>query len=448
VSRREPGTGSVAFAAPGAATFGAVLVGLLLIAAATQARCAERNAAVGQKLETVEQALEAGKAHKAELDQRSAQIASERAALRQQLIASARATQDEEQQITDVESTLQTLGDQERIETVALAERRGQLAITLAALERLALYPPEALVALPQSPVDTVRSAILLRAAIPEVEARADKLRDDLTSMRELRVEIYQQRRSLTDAKAKLDADHRRVASLLAQQDQLYRATEAERAAIAARVERLSSEAKDLHDLMDRVEKDRVLREAERGAAPRPSRAPAPSSSAGTAQSPGTGSNEQVASLPPQGAAGFARPPNIRPMSGAEGHLILPARGTIVREFGSADAAGVPAKGLTIRTRPGAQVVAPYDGQIVFAGPFRGYGQILIIEHSEGYHTLLSGLARIDVVAGQWVLAGEPVGVMGPGVSGTPELYVELRRNDRPINPLPWLAFHNGKVSG
>ena len=119
-----------------------------------------------------------------------------------------------------------------------------------------------------------------------------------------------------------------------------------------------------------------------------------------------------------------------------------------VKKGGAPEPAGTTSKGLTIRTRPDAQVVAPYDGQVVFAGLFRGYGQILIIEHSEGYHTLLSGLSRIDAVPGQWILAGEPVGVMGSREGSAPELYVELRRNGRPINPLPWLALHNGKVSG
>nr|WP_242480579.1 peptidoglycan DD-metalloendopeptidase family protein [Rhodovibrio sodomensis] len=123
----------------------------------------------------------------------------------------------------------------------------------------------------------------------------------------------------------------------------------------------------------------------------------------------------------------------------------------------------VSAKGIEIVTRPGAQVVAPYDGKVVYAGPFRGYGRILIIEHGGRYHSLLAGLERIDAVVGQWVLAGEPVGVMaggatagGTGAGGqinppagrTPKLYVELRRTGQPINPLPWLARTGDKVRG
>ena len=88
-------------------------------------------------------------------------------------------------------------------------------------------------------------------------------------------------------------------------------------------------------------------------------------------------------------------------------------------------------------------VRAPFDGKIVFTGPFRGYGRILIIEHGEGYHTLLAGFSRIDVVPDQWLLAGEPVGILGRPESGNPSLYMELRSNGRPINPLPWLAARN-----
>ena len=93
-------------------------------------------------------------------------------------------------------------------------------------------------------------------------------------------------------------------------------------------------------------------------------------------------------------------------------------------------------------------MVAPYDGQVVYAGPFRGYGQILIIEHGESYHTLLAGIERIDAVEGQWVLAGEPVGTMERQGTELPKLYLELRHAGQPINPLPWLANFDNKVQG
>ena len=144
----------------------------------------------------------------------------------------------------------------------------------------------------------------------------------------------------------------------------------------------------------------------------------------------------------------LARPDHIRPFPDAQASLRIPARGRVVLRYGQSRADQGASKGISIRARGGAQVVAPYDGQVVYAGPFRRYGQILIIEHGGRYHTLLAGLDRIHAVVGQWLLAGEPVGVLGSPQSGHPELYFELRRAGQPINPLPWLATTGDKVRG
>jgi septal ring factor EnvC (AmiA/AmiB activator) len=121
--------------------------------------------------------------------------------------------------------------------------------------------------------------------------------------------------------------------------------------------------------------------------------------------------------------------------------------GRVARRYGETDELGQSARGVALETRPGAQVVAPFDGRIMFAGPFRGYGQILIIEHGDGYHSLLAGLERIDGAVGQWLVAGEPVGAMKSG-GAKPKLYLELRRHGQPINPLPFLATRDDKGTG
>ena len=105
-------------------------------------------------------------------------------------------------------------------------------------------------------------------------------------------------------------------------------------------------------------------------------------------------------------------------------------------------------KGLTITTPPGAQVTATYDGTVVYAGKFRDYGLLLIIEHGEGYHSLLAGMALVEGTVGQWLLAGEPVGSMARSKSGKPTIYMELRRNGQPVNPNLWLATKEGKTNG
>ena len=200
-------------------------------------------------------------------------------------------------------------------------------------------------------------------------------------------------------------------------------------------------------------------------AAPEPtvaaSEEPAPQASAG---------EEQVAALsPPRSEAPL---PSSRLFSEAKGLVRLPVTGPVLREFGAPNGLGGRMQGLQISTRPDAQVVAPFDGKIVFAGPFRRYGQLLIISVGEGYHVLLAGMSRINGTAGQTVLAGEPVGTMGPSLSTDslaeddgaaerdggsdgnakagkrPMLYIEFRKDGDPINPRPWLMMSDKKARG
>jgi septal ring factor EnvC (AmiA/AmiB activator) len=132
----------------------------------------------------------------------------------------------------------------------------------------------------------------------------------------------------------------------------------------------------------------------------------------------------------------------LRPMNKMRGLMPLPARGKVIARYGQKDAAGSAQKGIVLQTRARAQVIAPADGVVAFAGSFRGYGQLLIMEHGGGYHTLLSGLDRIDATVGQRLLMGEPVGTMGP--ADAPSLYFELRHDGQSINPMPWLTARKG----
>ena len=89
----------------------------------------------------------------------------------------------------------------------------------------------------------------------------------------------------------------------------------------------------------------------------------------------------------------------------------------------------------------------PYHGLRPVAGPCHGDGQILIIDREGGYDSPIAGLERLDVPVGQRLTAGEPAGIMPKGEE-RPRLYLELHHGGQPINPLPWLATSNEKVSG
>jgi septal ring factor EnvC (AmiA/AmiB activator) len=341
--------------------------------------------------------------HRAENLQKSAEsLATEAARLRAESVAAAKTAQDLETSLSQMEAELAELDAREAAKTRALYGERDRLARLLAAMERIARHPPAALIAEPDGPADAVRGAILLRASVPAVEDRARALGAELSELSDLRGDIAKRRAEATEASRALEGELKRIAALTEEKLGLESRARAEGKEEAKHAAALAAKADDLRELLARIEA---------------ARKPSP-----------------------------AKPPSAKRGAAAE-TAALPARGEIVRGFGDDDEIGGKAKGLTIRTRAGAQVVAPADGEVVFAGPFRGLGQLLIIASGTDYHALLGGLDRIDAEVGQSVLAGEPVGVMG-SPKGAPRLYFELRRKGQPINPLPWLAAGNSKVNG
>jgi septal ring factor EnvC (AmiA/AmiB activator) len=320
----------------------------------------------------------------------------------------------------------------------------------LGALERLARLPPEAMIALPVAPQDTLRSAILLRAAVPQLELQATALRRDIEALAVVRDEIIAKRADQQAQARALGEERARLGALLARKAALENQTLAERQKAIETADKLAGEATDLRELLVGIAADRKTRElAAREVAATAARA-AETGRGDLAQAPSRtpvpGPGQALQSPPaPSQVASLAVPP-LGTFSQARGRLAFPAQGRMVQAFGERLSTGGEARGMTLETQPAAQIVAPYDGQVVFAGPFRDYGQLLIIEHGEGYHMLLAGFERIDSAVNQTLLAGEPVGVMPAAESS--RLYIELRQGGRPINPLPWLATPIGKVSG
>ena len=190
-----------------------------------------------------------------------------------------------------------------------------------------------------------------------------------------------------------------------------------------------SSKAKNLRDLLDELERQKELarkkqEEAERLAALKRQK------ELKRQKTPHVISTKEHEDIKKQAKGGrFAK---------AKGSLSRPVRGTVITEYGQMLSKGVTSKGIVYKTRPEAQVIAPYDGTVIFSGPFKGYGNIIIVEHGDGYLSLLAGLGVIDCEPGQMLLAGEPVGTMPD--SSNAKLYVEIRKDRHPINPAPWFA--------
>ena len=396
---------------------------------------------VGERLQDIERALRDSRQRDSSLQEKAAALARDVAELRAELIRAARKTQEHEAALADLESRLAELDDDEKAKAEALIGGRQRLSELLGALERLARLPPEAMIALPASPQDTLRSAILLRAAVPELEKQARRLRREIEDLARVRDEIIDKRAGQQAQAEALSEERARLGSLLARKAGLEKQTLTERTKAAAAAKSLAGQARDLRELLVRIEADRKTQDIAARKAAAEAEARATREAAQMAQRPGT----ERETAPQVAMLGVPRPGSI---GQAKGRMALPAQGRVVQAFGERLNGGGESRGVVLETQPAAQIVAPYDGHVVFAGSFRDYGQLLIIEHGEGYHTLLAGFERIDSAVSQTLLAGEPVGVMAPPTAGTPRLYIELRQNGRPINPLPWMATPLSKVSG
>jgi murein hydrolase activator len=431
------------------------LLAPLIIAAVAVCGSAHAGDAPQSQLEAVQKQLEQTKQQQQTLSQQSTALAGEIEQLRAQQVAAAQFVQAHETALTRLEAQRTQLTQDIKTKGAELQKRRSEQQTVLAALLHLARNPPIGLALADGTPIDLLRGGILMGAAVPPLVERAKRLGSELQTMNDLQDQLRNaeaQHRGEADALAK---EQTKLAALASQKSILQRQAAQGAATSAQQVERLASQASDLKDLIERAEaaeRAREAREAREAEARRKREAEAARLAASAAATPrpenrASGGNpaeqQAVAAAPPDPA----RPAGIRPFSQAQGRMVVPAAGEMVVSFGGPAPAGESAKGITFATRPGAEVVAPFDGRVVFAGAFRGYGQILIIGHSDGYHSLVAGLDRIDSSVGQWLVAGEPIGRMSAN-EAKPRLYLELRHNGQPINPLPWLATRDEKVKG
>lgn len=439
---------------------------VLAAGAGSAARAAGDQApAPASKLQDVEQQLERKKGRAEELAREREALRDEIATLRRQAIAAAREAQNLESELDAIEYTLAALRAEEARLDHSLDEQREKLTETLAALQRVALLPPESLLGQPGEPLDLARGALLLGVAVPEIEAQAARLRRDLETLAELHDQIEEQRRDLGQAASRLAGEREKLDGLVERKQALEAEAGADQQALERQVAGLADEAQSLRDLIERLEADRRRREeqarrareaAERAAAAAEARARAEAArqaaqaAAPAAPAPAPApADTQVAAAPSPPPATLEQPPGLRRFSGGAHTLVLPVRGRVARRFGApAERAFESPQGLSLAARGGSTVVAPYDGRIAYAGRFRGYGLILIIEHGDEYHSLVAGFDRLTAVVGQWVLAGEPVGTLRSGAEPDQRLYLELRKNGEPIDPLPLLATGDDKARG
>lgn len=340
--------------------------------------------------------------------------------LREELVAAGDRAAALETAVSENQSHIEGLVAARAVSEALLATRREQLVESLAALQRLDLEPPPALLVKPQDALAAARGAMLLGTLVPELKDVADDLSEQIKSLEDLTRTITSQREQLTQDVAALEVEQRRIDELLVakREEELISSTDAKRA--ADKYAELAGRARSLRDLLGGLEQDVPT----------------------------------FAALRPGDAAETAPPA----FSTLRGTLRSPATGRIVQRFGSDDGSGSPSQGVSLRARAGGQVVSPADAEIVFAGPFRSYGNVLIITPGDNYLIVIAGLAEIYAGPGQQLLAGEPIGRLptganaanggqngrpdaGRGAGNTPVLYIEMRKDGKPVDPAPWIRF-------
>lgn len=360
------------------------------------------SASAKSELSRVNSQIEQARREHKKLREQAQSVQKEILDVRRKMVAAAGSIQEQEESLDRLEQKLAEFEAQQSLMKNRLEIRRAQRMRVLAALQSLAFKPTEALIAQPLPPQDTLRSALLLREAVPRLEYSTEGLRKDLNKIASLTTAIRAQYAQIKTMTRRLDEKRRDMNVLIKKKSQLQTAFASESSRAKAKAENLAKQAGDLKELLAKLEAESKRRAAE------------------TPKRSGT----------PTGA-----------FMAAKGRIPYPVKGVVVKKFGDPTEAGVTAKGITIRTRANAQVISPYDGTVLFAGAFRGYGRLVIIEHGDGYHTLLAGIGRLDTSVGQSLLAGEPVGIMV--AQSQPTLYIELRKNGQPINPAGWLSGKN-----
>lgn len=367
------------------------------------------------------------------------ELGDDRRALNQQLIDTAARVRDVEASITATQARLKPLDDRESAIRKSLGARRTAIVEILAALQRAGHEPPPALMVAPEDALQAVRTAIMLGAVLPEMRTQADALAADLADLTRVRKDIGSERGRLTRDLDLLGREQLRLSVLIDERQKKQAATEQALDAERARAADLARQVDSLKGLIAKLESGLD-----------------PAARAAVAEAR---SIEEDATRPD--LAALKDPGRLTPavaFATTRGHLRLPVNGVKIRDFGASDGFGGTQKGQSIATHPGAQITSPCDGWVVYAGAFRSYGQVLILNAGGGYHVLLAGMARISVDLGQFVLTGEPVAVMGGGSqvsaaaatkSKQPVLYVEFRKDGAPIDPSPWWATNESeKVRG
>ena len=359
---------------------------------------------------------------KQQLAEQAEKIKSELNTVNQKMINVAKQIQNGEDEIRKQQEDLDKLQQHLKESEDKFNAEHEMLVNTLSALQSLALRPSQAMLVQPLSPVDIMRSSLLLRGSVHSLRERAEFIRQSIEDINNQKKEIDKRLKNLAEENKNLAAQQQEMKNLSAQKSQMYSQISSRSKEAEQKANILASQAESLRDLLDKLEQQKKLQRRQMEEKERLAKQRAADEMRKT-------NDHSYKPTPMNTSSDFAK---------AKGKLSRPARGPIVTAFHQEMSKGVVSNGIDIKTAEKAQIISPYEGNVIFSGPFKNFANLIIIDHGEGYTSLLSGLGETDVKVGQTLLAGEPVGTMPTG--NNLKLHMEIRKNNQPINPTEWLS--------
>ena len=332
-----------------------------------------------------------------------------------QMVRLAQTIQSKEDELIRLNNHLKQMQERQAELGERLSLTNRQTVQIVSGLQTLALRPPELALIDIRTPIDALRSQMIMGYGLPVVQGSRDRVLTDLAELSHLKSDLQSQIVHIKSTQAQLSEQSAQMDRLLQQKSLLQAQYQVSQEQSQEKAKALAAQAKDLKDLLEKLalQKQQATQLAMQHA---------------------QGNRQSFRQLSEQ------KLPVINSFVRARGRLPYPIRGTITGHFGATTIGGGHTKGITLSGLAGAHVIAPFDGTVLFAGPFKNYGQLIILDHGDNYLTLLAGMEIINSTVGQQVLAGEPIGQLK---TTKPNLYLEIRYEGQAVDPTPWFAKQN-----
>ncbi len=352
-----------------------------------------------QTIETYNKKLEEEKKQQKKLKKQANSLNKKISSIKKDMVSVAQKIQNNETEIKSLENRIIKLEIKKAVLEDNLKTDQASISRLILALKKIRRTPPEAMIARPETPYKIAQSAMLMGGILPSIDRHAEKLSKNLETLNTVHKELEAEKITASKIKSTLDEQHNTLKKLIAEHKNLYRQTNKNLKISEINIKKISIQAQNLSDLVKRLKKEEQL-EVER-------------------QKKLIAKKSSLKKIPP-----------------SNGQSRFPVSGIIRISYNEKDDTGSNSKGVTFEGRPGGVVTAPMNGKISFTGTFKRYGNIVIIEHENGYHSLIAGIENISTNIGDIVKIGEPIGLLPKSsLIPHPTLYYELRKDGKPTNP-------------